>query len=56
MMQSGFDPNSFGVTTDQIGTATISGSDGKAFSMRFRARQLSEYIRNHQIFSVSPLE
>ena len=51
MMQSGFDPNSFGVTTDQIGTATISGSNGKAFSMRFRTRQLSEYIRNHQIFS-----
>ncbi len=51
MMQSGFDPNSPSVTTDNIGTTTISGSDGKALSMRLRARQLLEYIRNRQIFS-----
>lgn len=50
-MQSGFDPNSPGVTSDSIGTPTISGSDRKGFSMWFRARQLPEYIRNWQIFS-----
>lgn len=50
-MQSGFDPNSPGVAPDQIGVTTISGPNGKALSMWFRARQLPEYIRNWQIFS-----
>lgn len=50
-MQSGFDPNSSGAATDHIGTATISGSGGKALSMLFRARQLPEYLRNLEIFS-----
>lgn len=49
-MQSGFDPNSSGAATDHIGTATISGSGGKALSMPFRARQLPEYLRNLEIF------
>ncbi|WP_422343924.1 ComEC/Rec2 family competence protein [Parasphingorhabdus sp.] len=50
-MQSGFDPNSPGVAPDQIGVATISGPNGKALSMWFRARQLPEYIRNWQILT-----
>lgn len=50
-MQSGFDPNSPGVTPDDIGTAAISGSHGKALSMLFRARQLPEYLRNLEVFS-----
>lgn len=50
MMQSGFDPNSPSVTTDNVGTNTISSSDGKALSMRLRARQLLEYIRIWEIF------
>lgn len=49
-MQSGFDPNSPGVPPDYIGTDNISGSDRNAFSMRFRVRQLLEYIGNWQIF------
>ncbi len=50
-MQSGLDPNSSGVTPDNIGIAAISGSNGKALSMPFRARQLPEYIRNWQFFA-----
>ncbi len=49
-MQSGFDPNSPGVTPDDIGMAAISGSNGKALSMPFRARQLPEYLGNLEIF------
>ncbi|GAB5481632.1 MAG: ComEC/Rec2 family competence protein [Parasphingorhabdus sp.] len=49
-MQSGFDPNSPGVTPDDIGMAAISGSNGKALSMPFHARQLPEYLGNLEIF------